>query len=327
MEGRPFLFLNAPDPGDSPLSLRLVATMLRRLPLLALELRRERVYTVNAHFPTRNLFSLALLKRFGLWRGQLVLSFHGSDVAALRACKAWQLIASQTDAVTCCSAALADRLRENGIFRSCRVSVVHNGIDGEYFATRGSLRSPLVTGPYLLSVGNFVAHKGQDTLIDAFSLIAKRQGTLRLVLVGGSDNGIWLANLRAKVAKLGLEERVSFFENQPHSAVAAFMSGACAFVHSARMEAFGLVIIEAAACGLPVIATRVGGIPEIISSESLGVLVEPDSPDELAEAIESMLADSERMHSVGEQLHNHIKVRFSNDTMIAGYRACFKIKT
>ena len=146
-----------------------------------------------------------------------------------------------------------------------------------------------VAGRYILNVGNYVAGKAQDVLVDAFAQIAPAHPDLNLVFIGGTLDGTWLAGLRDKVAKLGLGERVVFLENQPQKRVARLMRFATALAHASRAESFGLVLIEAGVCGTPVVATRVGGIPEIIPSQEFGVLVEAGDVAALATALDDLL--------------------------------------
>lgn len=323
-DGRRFVFLNMPDPGEKPWSLRSLVMLLRRMPRIKQQLDALAIGTVNVHYPTQNAFCLTLLKRLGLWRGRIVLSFHGSDILTVDPGRqVWQWIAQQTDAVTACSQALADRVSATRLFDHCKITVVHNGIDSARFSSQANALESAISGPYLLNVGNYVPGKGQNVLIEAFASIASRRPELQLVFVGGTDNGSWLGILRASARKLGIDARVHFLENQPQSSVAALMKSATCLVHSSHNEAFGLVIIEAAASGLPVIATHVGGVPEIITSSAHGCLVEPDNPSLLAKTIESLLSDPKRMTTMAQKLNERVRACFSTEAMVNGYRAVY----
>jgi glycosyltransferase involved in cell wall biosynthesis len=323
-EGRHFLHLNLPaPPPDNAVSLRYVATLIRRLPVVLRELQVRKIKLVNFHFPTLNAFPLSLLKRMGLWRGRIVLSFHGSDVAAIDArSPRWKRIAAEANAVTACSRALADRVDKLGIFQQA-TQVVHNGIDGEHFLAKHGVALRHVAKPFILNVGNYIPRKAQDVLLEAFARVAPEYPDLRLVCIGGTDNGRWLSHLNELAARLGISQRVDFLENQPQSHVASLMREAACLAHSANDEPFGLVVIEAGACGAPVIATRVGGIAEIVSSPELGKLIEPGDSAALANAIKTVIDDPVNARAMAERFKAHIARQFSVDAMTLGYLSHF----
>ncbi len=324
-QGRRFLHLNFPEPPSAvgKLPLRYRATLARRLPAAFYNLRTRNIGTVNAHFPTLSLYPLALLKRSGAWRGRLVLSFHGSDVGGIVPdSPRWRIIAEQTDAITACSAALARRIDELGLFRQ-PVKVVHNGIDCLGFKKQSDASPLPVAGPYLLNVGNYVPRKAQDVLLRAFAQVATKYPELKVVCVGGTDNGAWLRQLTALAESMNLQERIVFLENQPQSRVASLMRGAACLVHTAHSEPFGLVLIEAGACGAPIIATRVGGIPEIIPSEEFGVLFEDGDVVELERAIDEILIYPDRARNRAANFHERVMKVFSVEAMELNYLKTF----
>jgi len=319
--GRKFLHVNFPaPPAQEPLAPRYLLTALRRLPRLLSRLREHDVQVVNFHFPRLNVYPLALLKRFGLWRGRIVLSFHGSDVKEIDVTSpAWRLIASQTDAVTACSAALAERIKALGLFGLMPIRVVHNGIDCAHFqAESGDGGIPAGT-PFILNVGNYVAHKAQNVLIEAFARLAGAHPDLQLVMAGGADNGVWLASLRKLATDLGVSERVYFLESIPQRQVASLMRQAICLAHSSLQESFGLVVIEAGACGLPVVASRVGGIPEIITSSDFGLLVSAGDSAEMASALGAVLQEPQEALHRAQKLQKRVAEVFSVRTMARGY--------
>lgn len=320
--GRRFLHLNFPAPvsAERPLSVRYLMTLLRRAPSILRELRRYRIQIVNLHFPTLNAYPLALLKRLGLWKGKIVLSFHGSDVGNVQAdSAAWRLIAKECDGVTACSAALADRVAALGLFERQRVSVVYNGIDCERFPSIAEALEEALPDRFVLNVGNYVANKAQNILLEAFARIVSNYPDVGLVMVGGTDRGEWLHALKEQAIRLGLTEKVRFLENLPQSGVSWLMSNALCLAHTARNEAFGLVVIEAAACGAPVVASRVGGIPEIIPSEEFGLLVESGDVAGFARALDQTLAQPEEATDRAEHLKLRVAAHFSVDSMVEAY--------
>ena len=324
-EGRRFLHLNFPQPPEGGLvaQLRYLVTLGRRIPRIVAELRRRNIAVVNFHYLTLNVFPLALIKRLGLWRGRIVLSFHGSDVLSVDPeSAAWRLVASQVDEVTACSKALAGQIKALALFRK-EPRVIYNGIDIKRFLARADGAALAVRKPYILNVGTFVSNKGQDVLLEAFAQIAPSHPQVNLVFVGGSNTGVWLNDLRARAAVLGLTERVFFLENQPQNNVAALMQGALCLAHSSHREGLPLVLIEAGACGLPIVSTRVGGIPEVIESAEQGLLVEAADSGALASAIAAVLASPAEAERRAANLRRRVNDSFSAESMVSGYRSAY----
>jgi glycosyltransferase involved in cell wall biosynthesis len=139
-------------------------------------------------------------------------------------------------------------------------------------------------GPFLLFVGRLASNKGLLTLLDAFAPLARRDRRATLVLVG--EDGGMAGPVDRRSRELGLSDRVrrlGHVADEP--LLAAAYHEARALVLPSDYEAFGLVLLEAMAQGTPVIASRVGGIPEIVEDGRTGLLVPPGAPEPLAEAI------------------------------------------
>jgi len=320
-QGRRFLHLNLPAPpaAKGRLPLRYLVTLAKRLPILLHELQKREIATVNVHFPSLNAYPLALLKSLGLWKGRIVLSFHGSDVGdIIPTSNAWKTIAQQTDAITACSAALAQHINKLNLFRQ-PVKVVHNGIDCEKFLENTDGATLIDHRPYILNVGNYVPRKAQDVLLNAFAKVAQKYPELHIVCVGGTDNGTWLKYLNELADQLKIQTHVTFLENQTQKQVATLMRNATCLAHTAHNEPFGLVLIEAGVCGAPIIATRVGGIPEIIPSAEFGFLFEDGDIDGLADSIESLMCDPEKAKNCADHFNQRVLTHFSAEIMVSRF--------
>lgn len=173
------------------------------------------------------------------------------------------------------------------------------------FASRHGL-----PGPYVLFVGRLASNKGLLRLAEAFGLLARSDPTATLVLIG-ADGGA-LPAFEAKVRALGLESRVrrlGFLESEAELAQ-AYAEARCAALPS-DYEAFGLVLLEALAQGTPVVASRVGGIPEIVEDGRTGLLVPPGEVDPLAEALARLWADPALGRRLGEAGRIEVVPRFT----------------
>ena len=148
----------------------------------------------------------------------------------------------------------------------------------------------------IVSVGNLVAMKGYDILISALPEIAESNPNAFLVLIG---DGQERERLMAQAASQGLEDRVRFTGYLPPNEVPAWLNVADVFVLPTLSEGRPNVVLEAMACGRPVVATRVGGIPEIVEDGRTGFLVEPRQPRQLAERISILLGDRDLGQKMG----------------------------
>jgi len=231
----------------------------------------------------------------------LSLSGHAKD---LWTTPAWDLREKLLDArfTVVCTAVGRDRLR--ALAPAARVQLVYHGLDRTLFAAPaawGSARDGRAADDpvRLLAVGRFHPKKGFDVLLDALPKV-RRHVTLTLVGYGALE-----AALREQVRRLGLDARVRFTGALDQPAVRALYRASDLLVLSARVapdrDQDGLpnVVVEALSQGLPVVATRVGGVTEAIDDGVEGRLVAPESPADLAAAIDALAADPAARRALG----------------------------
>ena len=196
-------------------------------------------------------------------------------------------------------------------------SVVLNGIPldkwSHWRAEPGSRRPSL----RCITVGRLVPVKAYDVLIDALALTANRISGLSLQIVG---DGPLLNELRAKVRGAGLDDRVSFAGAVPEPE--RLLAGADLFIMSSMSEGLPIAVLEAMAAGLPVIATRVGGVPELLSSQA-GWLCEAGSADSLAEMM-VQAANAPDLAAIGAAGRRLVFDNFGIDRVQAQYQSLFR---
>jgi len=228
--------------------------------------------------------TVRIAQRLGI---PVVTGVLGSDINVMakrgirRRMIGWTLTSS--DRVFSVSRALREKAIELGADPG-RVIVVPNGIEKGRYATcsRSEARSRLgVRGDprLVLCVSNLVPVKGVDILVRAFSQVPNE---VLLVVIGDGDER---ERLRRLIEELGLGHRVRLVGAKPPEEIPLWMSASDLVVLASRAEGHPNVVLEALASGRPVVATRVGGVPEIISSENLGVVVDPEDPSALAAGI------------------------------------------
>jgi glycosyltransferase involved in cell wall biosynthesis len=326
VDGRRTIYMRAPWPSGSPVGfLRwLVGAPLHLFDLWRVS-RKHRIAAFNFHFPSLVSLGVALLQVARFYRGALILSFHGADVAELLETRgvergAWRFVFRRATAIVACSRAFAhDVTAATGT----ETVVVHNGLDLDDFVASldqsANPLEPLGNRRFILGVATFERKKGLDVLVRAFADVKRQCPGTALVLVGRPAEAT--AELRSLTSALGLDDDVFFFESVPHAQVARFFDRAAAFCLPSRAEPFGIVLLEAGAFRLPVVATRVGGIPEILEDGVTGLMVPSDDAGALANALVRVLTDRAFADSAGSKLHDRVRADFSWRRAYDAYRA------
>jgi glycosyltransferase involved in cell wall biosynthesis len=170
---------------------------------------------------------------------------------------------------------------------STPVTVIPNGFRSDLFYPRDSLECRKALNlpqdkKIILTVGNLEPVKGQRYLVEAVQRIIRERKNILCVIVGA---GKVRTALERQIRSLGLEDYVVLAGGKPHDEIPLWMNACDLFVLPSLRESFGVVQIEAMACGKPVVATRNGGSEEVVISDKYGLLVEPVDPDGLAEKI------------------------------------------
>lgn len=161
-------------------------------------------------------------------------------------------------------------------------------------------------GKILIHVGRFARAKDHDNLLKAFHIIIQKGHDIVLFLVG---NGDLKQAIESSILRLRLDNRVRVLGMR--SDIDDLMPGADIFVISSKREGLPMVLLESMSCGLPVVSTNVGGIAEIVKNGETGLLVEPENPELLANAIETILEDSNLGQFYGKQARQTIKQNYS----------------
>ncbi|MGZ5351893.1 MAG: D-inositol-3-phosphate glycosyltransferase [Actinomycetota bacterium] len=222
-----------------------------------------------------------------------------------------------------------------GLYRADpgRIRVIPPGVDHELFFPRprdeASARLHLAGARLLLFVGRLQAHKGPDvavrTLAEAIARDPENTGDLMLAVVGGpsgSGHGAEVARLMNLATALGAGDRVIFFPPQPQARLADFYAAAEVVLVPSRSESFGLVALEAQACGTPVVAAAVGGLRYVVADSATGYLVEGHDPGDHADRVLEILRDRPRARRMGDAAVGH-SLRFSWDTTAAEIRSVY----
>lgn len=223
----------------------------------------------------------------------VIISVHGHDVREIpQADRRWRQLVSEAlvgaDAVVASSRDARTRVLELGAAPE-RVFDIPQGVDCQRFVPDAH-RKAGEGGWRLLYAGRFDPKKGLGVLLEAMQLLCQRRQDISLKLVGGSRAGGTEEVFSEQARHLGIAERVEFVDSQPWAAMPAVMAAADIFVLPSFYDSFGIVLIEAMACGVPVVATRCGGPEDLVDAE-VGRLVAVGDAGGLAAAIEEVLED------------------------------------
>ncbi len=235
----------------------------------------------------------------------------------------WKYGASRLDRIVCISSAVKDILVADGIEES-RLVVIPSGVDLDRFARvprSAALREALGIGRDKLAVGTvaaLAAHKDYPTLLQAAAIVTASHERVNFVAVG---DGPLRHRLRALVTNLGLDRRFVFAGFQED--VGPYLRVFDLFVLASRTEGLGTSLIDALAAGLPVVATRTGGIPEIVEDGMNGLLVPPRDPLALAQAILRLVADESLRARLAQAARPSV-ARFAIEATVGRYLALYE---
>ena len=272
-----------------------------------------KVQIVNIHYPKEWSIYFAI----GRWLlpVRLVTSVHGTDFLPDGKPKerySWALksILKASDLIVAPSLGFLKEFCSIFAGFERKAIFIHNGIDLSELnrVSSDGNRDGKIPERYLLTIAALNVKKGLDVLIKAFAQLKDTDLSLYLVLVG---DGPLRAELEQLAAKLAMNDRIKFLGWRGRSQISKLLHGCEAFVLPSRSEPFGIAILEALACKKPVIATAVGGVPEIIESGRNGVLVEPDDPLALAETLSRVVKDRFLRESLVLNGHGTVMEKFS----------------
>ena len=251
-------------------------------------------------------------------RGKIVLTRH--SLAKAVTISTWRRLANKvlctvlTDKIIAVSGAVAKNLEGEGT-PSSMIRIINNGIfteqfegiDGAYVREElGSANCPLVG-----MVARLVPEKAPQVFVRAAAIIHDKRPDVRFLLAGAGPLEI---QLRKLIPELGLQG--SFYLLGFMRDISQIQAALDIAVLTSEQEAQGLVLLEAMAAGKPVIATDVGGIPEVVQAGRTGLLVPAQNPQAVAKAVLSMLDDGKKAQMMGEQGRKVVRERFSQKSMV-----------
>jgi L-malate glycosyltransferase len=288
-------------------------------------LRSRRIDIVNLHYPNEYVVYFAICRR--LMAIRLVTSIHGRDAFYHERPKeryswAFKFIIRSSDLIVLPSDSYRRKFLEAFPDAREHTIYIHNGIDTGLFNANScnTVSARPENNRYMLCVAELKEYKAIDVLLRAAKPIVEGDPSLTLVLAG---DGPMRGELEALATSLGIRQQTMFLGTQGASEVARLLRGSEMLVLPSREEPFGIVLIEAMACRTPVVATRVGGIPEIIEHEVTGILVEPEDSLALTAALCRVWNDDALRKTIAENGHARVMERFCSSHNGVAYLKAF----
>ena len=282
----------------------------------------ENLDLLHVHYAIPHSIS-AILARESLKpkrRLPVITTLHGTDITLVGADRSYLPITRygivQSDGVTAISHYLKDATRE--IFHFDDIKVIPNFVCQHDYQRHSveTLRRELAPNgeTVLVHVSNFRPVKRPVDCVEIFARVFKKQSQTRLVMVGdGSER----TNAEHRARCLGVAEKCSFVGKQPK--IVDYLSAADVLLLPSEQESFGLAALEAMACEVPVIASRVGGIPEVVTDGETGFLSAVGDVAKMAEDATRLVADEKLRKEMGARARASAISRYSTDMVIPQY--------
>ncbi|MFD1707151.1 N-acetyl-alpha-D-glucosaminyl L-malate synthase BshA [Siminovitchia sediminis] len=289
-------------------------------------IKRERLDILHVHYAIPHAVCAILAKQMAGTGVKIVTTLHGTDISVLgydaTLAEAIKYGIEKSDAVTAVSHSLADQTKEL-LAPEQSIQVIHNFIDSRVYhkVDMDGLKEAYNISSQekvIIHVSNFRKVKRVRDVVTAFSNIAARIQA-KLLLVG---DGPEMTDIRRFVGELSLEDQVLFLGKQDHLEELYSMSDLMLLL--SEKESFGLVALEAMACGVPCIGTRIGGIPEVIEDGYNGFLCELGDTDDIAEKALLLLENEELHNRFSQQAMEVPTERFDARKIVSQYENLYK---
>jgi len=253
---------------------------------------------------------------------KVITTLHGTDITTVGVDSTYKRITTyaieNSDAVTAVSKWLIEETRKRFDYKG-RIHLIYNFVNPACFRpnhpqAENVRRKYAGEDEYLLiHVSNFRPVKRAPLAVEILARVSKKLPA-RLLMVGEGADRSRAAEL---AEKLGVADKVTFLDNVFN--LAPYLSASDLMILPSLSESFGLAALESMACGTPVVATRIGGLPEVIDDGVDGILIEPDDMESMVEACIELLSDADRLASMSELASKKPESRFNYEKLVGEY--------
>lgn len=315
---RPKLFIL---PKGDRLFFRAFVFLIGVLPLLRKLRKTFHFDLIHTHMAGPAGFAAVLLGM--LFGKSVIVTVHGSDIHSFPGYfflkRMVHFTLKRAHKIVAVSQSLKDSILKLDGFPE-KISVIRNGVNHKEFfpfnktTARERLGLP-INKKIILFIGNLLPVKGIDLLLRAFAGMEKKD-CIDLIIIGKGKSE---RKLKTLTKKLHIETHVNFMGSKGHNEIPAWLNACDVLCLPSRNEGFPTIIVEALACGRPVVATKVGGIPEAVTNDTFGILVEPNNTEELAATLNKALEKEWDYQAIAEY-----GKRFSWNTIAEEYSELYK---
>lgn len=228
------------------------------------------------------------------------------------------------DRVVAISDSVRDTLVRSGA-NPLKILVVPSAVDSDHYRPIGDREwlaaefGVAADAPLIGMVANYIPIKGHRILLQALPVVLEHFPNLRVLCFG---RGSGEAGVARQVVRAGLGDHVLMAGFRTD--LDRVLGGLDILVHPATREGLGVSLLQASSCGVPIIASRVGGIPEVVEDGVTGVLVPPENPEALAAAITQLLKDPDCARQMGRRGRERVRAQFTVAQMVDGTMAVYK---
>jgi N-acetyl-alpha-D-glucosaminyl L-malate synthase BshA len=290
--------------------------------------RKQELDLVHVHYAIPHATSAWIAEE--MLRGEqdlkIVTTLHGTDITLVGLHPSFQAITQfsilKSAGLTCVSEFLKDRTVEDFSVPRERIHVIPNFVDPEIFRRNKEPCHRATLAPHgeriIMHISNFRAVKRIPDVVEVFARLAA-EVPARLVLVG---DGPERPRAVERAEELGVSDQLLFLGK--HQSVDELLACADLFLLPSKNESFGLAALEALSCGVPVIASKMGGLPELVTHGETGFLFPMGNVQEMADAGLSLLKDPDRWTRFSEAARADAIGRFSTDRVVPMYEALYQ---
>ncbi|GLO66421.1 MULTISPECIES: N-acetyl-alpha-D-glucosaminyl L-malate synthase BshA [Oceanobacillus] len=286
---------------------------------------REKLDILHVHYAMPHAICAILAKDIAKHPVKIVTTLHGTDITVLAIDNAFTSIIrhgiEHSDAVTAVSHSLVQQTNEMlDIDKS--IEVIHNFINEQQYHPKNMQNLKYQFGieedtKVLIHISNFRKVKRVQDVIYTYEKVQKNINSQLLLIGDGPEYG----DMVRLVNELGLQDKVQFLGKQNN--ISDILSMADLMLLMSEKESFGLVLLEAMACGVPSIGTNIGGIPEVLTHEETGFIVDLGDSKSAAKYATDLLMDNNKWNVFSENALQHVKKYFASETIVNQYEALY----